>query len=65
MLLVGLIRLGGGDLLNRDSADMVLGVLLLLVGSYLSACVYPSGGPEDKSGGKKAISSWNNQKAYR
>lgn len=34
--LVGLIRLGGGDLLNRDSADMVLGVLLVLVGSWFS-----------------------------
>ncbi len=35
-ILVGLIRLGGGDLLDRDSADMVLGASLMLVGSYFS-----------------------------
>lgn len=35
-LLVGLIRLGGGDLLDRDSADMILATLLVLVGDQLT-----------------------------
>ena len=43
-ILVGLIRLGGGDLLNRDSADMVLGVLLMLVGSYFGLRLIRPGG---------------------
>jgi hypothetical protein len=43
-LLVGLIRLGGGDLLNRDSADMVLAALLMLVGTYFSLRLIRPGG---------------------
>ncbi len=33
-LLVGLVRLGGGDLLNWDSTDMMLETLLLVGGSW-------------------------------
>ena len=52
-LLVGLIRLGGGDLLNRDSADMVLGVLLLLVGTYFSLRFIRPGSRRINRAGKK------------
>ena len=52
-LLVGLIRLGGGDLLNRDSADMVLGVVLLLAGTYFSLRLIRPGGRRINRAGKK------------
>lgn len=52
-LLVGLIRLGGGDLLDRDNADMVLATLLLLVGTYFSLRLVRPGGRKVNRGGKK------------
>ena len=52
-LLVGLIRLGGGDLLNRDGADMVLGVLLVFAGTYFGLRLIRPGGRRINRKGKK------------
>lgn len=35
-IFVGLLRLGGGDLLDRDAPDMMLVTMLMLVGSFFS-----------------------------
>jgi len=50
-LLVGLIRLGGGDLLDRDSADMILVTLLVLVGDqFVLRWVRPRGSSRVRRG---------------
>lgn len=52
--LVGLIRLGGGDLLDKDGADMILVTLLLLVGTYFSLrLVRPRGRRINREGKKR------------
>lgn len=35
-IMVGIIRLGGGDLLDNDKADRILAALIFLVGSYFA-----------------------------
>ena len=51
--LVGLIRLGGGNLLDGDGPDMFLTAGLFLVGSYFSLRLIDPGGRRINRTGKK------------
>lgn len=52
-LLVGLVRLGGGSLLDEDGPDMVLAAGLLLIGTYFSLRLIRPGGRRINRAGKK------------
>lgn len=48
--MVGIIRLGGGDLLDDDKADRILAALIFLTGSYFALRLIKPG-----KGGKKRV----------